>query len=144
MMLESLALGLTKCLNHFHNPAFVPSALLPRRIDRTNDPSEVVEWFLKLRELQEGMDKAVLDAYGWRDLDPEYGFHEVEYLPENDRIRYTISERTRKEVLRRLLTLNHERHEEEVKNGLWDEKKGKRTKKSNGPGTSGDQFELGV
>ena len=33
----------------------------------------------------------------------------MDYLPENDRIRYTISPVARKEVLRRLLALNHER-----------------------------------
>jgi hypothetical protein len=71
------------------------------------------------------MDEAVSAAYGWSVLDLEHGFHEVEYLPENDRIRYTISEVARKEVLKRLLKLNHEIHEEEVEKGLWKEKKGK-------------------
>ena len=36
-------------------------------------------------------------------------------LPENDRVRYTISPAARKEVLRRLLALNHARAEEEAK-----------------------------
>ncbi len=50
-------------------------------------------------------------------------------LPENDRVRYTISPEARKEILKRLLELNHKVHAEEVKAGLWD-KKGKAKKKS--------------
>ena len=43
------------------------------------------------------------------------------FLPENDRIRYTVSTAARKEILRGLLALNHERHAEEVAAGLVDE-----------------------
>jgi hypothetical protein len=46
-------------------------------------------------------------------------FYEVDYLPENDRVRYTISPDARKEVLKRPLKLNHEIHEQEVKAGLY-------------------------
>ena len=42
-------------------------------------------------------------------LDLGHDFHAIETLPENDRVRYTISPAARKEVLRRLLALNHER-----------------------------------
>lgn len=55
-------------------------------------------------------------------------FHQINYLPENDRIRFTIHPEARKEVLKRLLLLNHKIHEEEVKAGLWEKKK--TTKKS--------------
>ena len=44
--------------------------------------------------------------------------YEVDYLPENDRVRFTISPESRKEVLKRLLKLNHEIHEKEVKENL--------------------------
>jgi hypothetical protein len=47
--------------------------------------------------------------------------------PENDRVRYTISPDARKEVLKRLLKLNHEIHEQEVKACL--QVKGKTKKK---------------
>ncbi|MBI2503299.1 MAG: hypothetical protein HYW07_08705 [Candidatus Latescibacteria bacterium] len=51
-----------------------------------------------------------LTAYGWAGaVALGHGFHELETLPENDRVRYTISPEARKEVLRRLLALNHER-----------------------------------
>jgi hypothetical protein len=43
-------------------------------------------------------------------------------LPENDRIRFTIHQNARKEVLKRLLELNHKIHEEEVRAGLWEKK----------------------
>lgn len=71
-----------------------------------------------LRALQREMDIAVAHAYGWDDLDLEHGFHEVPYLPENDRVRFTISETARVEVLRRLSDLNRQRYEEEVAQGL--------------------------
>ena len=82
------------------------------------------------------MDKSVLEAYGWQDIDLRHDFYEVDYLPENDRIRFTIHPDARKEVLKRLLELNHKIHEEEVKAGLWDEKK---KKKSKGADSNWDQ-----
>lgn len=71
-----------------------------------------------LRALQREMDTAVAHAYGWNDLDLQHDFHEVPYLPENDRVRFTISEPARVEVLRRLSELNRQRYEEEVAQGL--------------------------
>jgi len=50
-------------------------------------------------------------------------FYEVDYLPVNDRVSFTIHPDARKEVLKRLLELNHKIHEEEVEKGLWDKKK---------------------
>lgn len=93
---------------------------------------EVIAGIVRLRELHVEMDNAVLVAYGW-DSDSEYGpaiqlrhdFYEVDYLPENDRIRFTIHPDSRREVLKRLLELNHKIHEEEVKAGLWDKNKTK-------------------
>src|SRR3990172_9737820 len=69
----------------------------------------------KLRELHVQMDNAVLSAYGWTDITLAHDFYEVDYLPENDRTRFTISPDARKEILKRLLELNHKIHEEEVK-----------------------------
>jgi hypothetical protein len=95
---------------------------------------EAIAGIIKLRQLHVEMDNAVLEAYGWH-LTPgpapqgeggvrlRHDFYEVDYLPENDRIRYTIHPEARKEILRRLLELNHKIHEEEVKAGLWDKKK---------------------
>ncbi len=72
------------------------------------------------------MDNTVLDAYGWNDVQLQHDFYEVDYLPENDRTRYTIHPDARKEILKRLLALNYQIHEEEVAKGLWDKKKGKK------------------
>ena len=57
------------------------------------------------------MDQAVLAFYGWSDLNLQHDFYEVETLPENDRVRYTIHPDARKELLKRLLALNHQRAE---------------------------------
>ncbi len=57
---------------------------------------------------------AVLDAYGWDEegtdgpaIDLRHDFYEVDYLPENDRIRFIIHPDARREVLKRLLLLKH-------------------------------------
>ena len=66
------------------------------------------------------MDQAVAAAYGWTDLDLDHSFHETK-----QGTRFTISESARREVLARLLKLNHERYAEEVAQGLHDKGKGK-------------------
>ena len=85
-----------------------------------NSKTENSEDIQTLRQLHVEMDNAVAAAYGWTDLDLGHGFHETK-----QGVRYTISEPARREVLARLLKLNHERYAEEVKQGLH-EKKGKR------------------
>lgn len=99
---------------------------------RFHAPDESAEDIERLRELHGEMDRAVADAYGWGDLDLGHGFHETK-----QGVRYTISEEARREVLDRLLLLNHERYAEEVKQGLHDKKKAKgkkrgRTKRDGG------------
>ena len=71
----------------------------------------------KLRQLHVEMDNTVAAAYGWTDLNLDHGFHETK-----QGMRYTISETARKEVLQRLLKLNHERYAEEEKQGLRSKK----------------------
>ena len=93
-------IGLTKLYNRFHSE------------------SEHDARIEGLRALQCEMDASVVHAYGWDDIKLEHGFHEVPYLPENDRIRFTISESARVEVLRRLADLNRQRYHEEVDQGL--------------------------
>ncbi len=94
------AIGLTQLYNRFH--------------DQSDDDSRIEG----MRGLHRDIDLAVARAYGWDDLDLEHGFHAVPYLPENDRVRFTISDRVRLEILRRLSELNHQRYEEEVSQGL--------------------------
>jgi hypothetical protein len=89
-------IGLTKLYNRFHNP---------------EDRDGRLE---RLREIQCEVDAAVARVYEWNDLKLSCGFHDVPFLGENDRLRFTISEAARTEVLRRLSELNRQRHEEEV------------------------------
>ena len=72
-------------------------------------PEQALAGILELRRLHVELDVCVRDAYGWHDLPLEHDFHEVETLPENDRVRYTISAAARKELLKRLLAENHRR-----------------------------------
>ncbi|MFM7138152.1 MAG: type IIL restriction-modification enzyme MmeI, partial [Planctomycetota bacterium] len=72
-------------------------------------PEQALAGIIELRRLHVELDTAVRDAYGWQDLPLEHAFYEVETLPENDRVRYTISPAARKELLKRLLAENHRR-----------------------------------
>lgn len=87
--------GLTKTYNRFH------------------DPDECADDIARLRDLHVEMDYAVAAAYGWDDLDLNHGFHQTKQGR-----RYTISEEARREVLGRLLALNHERYRQEEAAGL--------------------------
>ncbi len=88
--------------------------------NRFHDSNEKSEDIVRLRALHVEMDKTVVVAYGWSDLDLSHGFHETK-----QGLRYTISESARRTVLDRLLTLNHQRHEEEVKQGAHEKTKKK-------------------
>jgi hypothetical protein len=110
--------GLTKTYNRFHNP------------------QELAADIVKLRELHKEMDEAVAAAYGWQDLALGHGFHETK-----QGVRYTICEEARREVLDRLLRLNHERYAEEVALGLHEkEAKGaKGSRKGKGSNSLGSE-----
>ena len=69
-------------------------------------------------------DQAVAAAYGWDDLDLGHDFHETD-----QGTRYTLSPPARREVLDRLLELNHQRYAEEVAQGLHDKKTKKKAAK---------------
>mgnify|MGYP000063216016 CR=1 FL=1 len=107
--------GLTKTYNRFHDP-------------EERDPE--IE---KLRELHAAMDRAVLDAYGWHDLDPacefllDYEIDEEEWGNRKKPYRYRWSNDVQAEVLARLLELNAERARAEKRSGTL--KAGKRGRK---------------
>jgi hypothetical protein len=95
--------GLTKTYNRFH------------------DPEEQSDDFLKLRVLHDGLDRAVLDAYGWQDIQP-VAQHETEFEEEQteddetsdakkakQKYRLRWPEEVRDDVLARLLILNEQR-----------------------------------
>jgi hypothetical protein len=109
--------GLTKTYNRFH------------------DPQETSPDILKLRQLHAEMDRAVLEAYGWRDLAArarcefllDYEEEENEDEPSGKgkggkgkkkpwRLRWP--DEFRDEVLARLLELNEQRHKEELAAGI--------------------------
>lgn len=62
----------------------------------------------RLRALQVELDQSVATAYDWIDLKLVHDFHQTK-----QGMRYTISETARREVVDRLLALNHQRHAEE-------------------------------
>ena len=98
--------GLTKTYNRFH------------------DPDESAADIQSLRDSHVELERAVAAAYGWSDLDLNHGFHETK-----QGLRFTIGEPARREVLARLLKLNHERYAEEVKQGLHAKKAAKGSRK---------------
>ena len=119
-IMQTTQLGLTKTYNRFHDP---------------NDTAIDIQ---QLRELHIQMDYAVAKAYGWveqlritnYELGVEgeqfplaHGFHQTK-----QGLRFTISETARRDILDRLLALNHQRYAEEVKAGLHDKSKGKKKK----------------
>jgi hypothetical protein len=111
--------GLTKTYNRFHNP------------------QETSDDIVHLRELHVDMDEAVAAAYGWSDLDLGHGFHTTK-----QGVRYTISEPARREVLDRLLALNHQRYADEVAAGLHDKGKKGSGGKGRGRGKKGQEAGL--
>ena len=96
--------GLTETYNRFHNPA------------------ESSADFVTLRELHDQLDRAVLKAYGWTDIQPVCQFildydDEPETESNTGRTsnrkkpwRYRWPDETRDEILARLLQLNHQHH----------------------------------
>ncbi len=67
----------------------------------------------RLREIHVEIDKAVAEAYGWAHINLGHGFHETA-----QGARFTISGSARREVLNRLLALNHQRYAEEEAGGV--------------------------
>ena len=108
-LMLNLWLGLTDLYNLFHTRDLTPAEVARVSKKALPEAEAGYQGILELRRLHRELDLAVRDAYGWPDLDLGHDFHEVETLPENDRVRYTISPTARKEVLKRLLAENHRR-----------------------------------
>jgi hypothetical protein len=90
-LMLSRSWGLTTTYNHVHDPT-------------DHDPQIV-----GLRAIHAAIDRAVFDAYGWTDLDPEVG-----HYPTKIGVRWTVSPAARFEILDRLLAENHRRHDAET------------------------------
>jgi len=96
-IMRDKSVGLTELYNRYHNP------------------EEIDKSIKKMRDLHRQIDEHVALAYGWNDIVFEHDFHEVDYLPENDRLRFTVSETSRNEVIERLTDLNKNRYDAEQK-----------------------------
>jgi hypothetical protein len=79
--------------------------------NRVNDVSDVDAKIVQVRQLYAQMDSAVLEAYGWNNIVPEYEFtgdYERDDGTPGD-VRQNFTEEVRDEILRRLLALHAER-----------------------------------
>jgi hypothetical protein len=111
--------GLTKTYNLVHDPACTDTDIA------------------ELRAIHTAIDETTVRAYGWDDLinGLDHGFHSVAL-----ETRYTIGPAAQREILDRLLELNHQRYAEEVAAGLHD--KGKKRATAPARKTNDDQGEL--
>jgi hypothetical protein len=96
--------GMTQTYNKFH------------------DPQEISPEYVNLRNMHSDLDRAVLDAYGWTDIQPKCDFFPEFDEEEGDdesgrakkkKYRYRWPDDVRDEVLARLLELNRQRASEE-------------------------------
>ena len=94
-LMANSAYGLTKLYNEIHNS--------------DNHNSEIDE----LRMIHKLIDAELISAYGWGDINLRHDFHVVDYLPVGNQIRFTISQDSRHELLKRLTELNRLRFIEE-------------------------------
>lgn len=108
-LMRQLWLGLTDIYNLFHTRDLTPVVVAKVSKKSPEEAEAGYQGILELRRLHRQLDESIRDAYGWQALDLGHDFQEVETLPENDRVRYTIDPAARKEVLRRLLAVNHQR-----------------------------------
>ncbi len=171
-LMGDLWLGLTDLYNLFHAPDLEQrlTALFDKRtakgewqvaegvptdhkpLDLHHSPAEALQGIQRLRDLHRELDQTVLTAYGWHtesDFGPalalRHDFYDVDYLPENDRTRYTIHPDARRELLARLLKLNHVRAaeaESAAKVSLSEPKK--RTKIKQPAVSSTPELDLGL
>jgi len=136
LMLD-LWLGLTDLYNLFHRPDLAPEHIARVATESRIPADEGFSRLQRLRALHAQLDQTVLAAYGWDrpgDFGPalelRHDFYPLDFLPENDRTRLTLHPESRREVLARLLKLNHQRaaQAEEATPATAVGKQGKRTK----------------
>ena len=120
---------LTNLYNLYHQENLDTKVVIKTAKCSEEDAVWVINEIQIMRNIQVECDMAVAAAYGWNDIILNHGFYDLEFLPENDRRRYTVSPEARKEIMSRLLKLNNERHQQEVDAGFVDEN-GKLIKKA--------------
>jgi hypothetical protein len=114
--MRDLWLGLTDLYNLFHRPDLAPEHIAKVATESRIPADEGFSRLQRLRALHVQLDQTVLAAYGWDrpgDFGPalelRHDFYPLDFLPENDRTRLTLHPESRREVLTRLLKLNHQR-----------------------------------
>jgi hypothetical protein len=136
-LMRDLWLGLTDLYNLFHRPDLAPEHITKVATESRIPADEGFSRLQRLRALHVQLDQTVLAAYGWDrpgDFGPalelRHDFYPLDFLPENDRTRLTLHPEARREVLARLLKLNHQRaaQAEEATPATAIGKQGKRTK----------------
>lgn len=127
-----IKIGLTNLYNLYHQENLSVASIAKTAKCFDADAEWALGEFMKMRQVQVECDTAVAAAYGWSDIALNHGFYDLEFLPENDRRRYTVCPDARKEIMTRLLKLNNERHKQELAAGLVDDT-GKLLKKSPTP-----------
>jgi hypothetical protein len=138
--MRRLWLGLTDIYNLFHTRDLTPERVSKVSKKTLEEAEAGYAGLIELRRLHVELDTAIRDAYGWHDLILGHDFIEVETLPENDRVRYTLSQEARKEVLKRLLALNHQRAAEQATTAASVKPKTKRARKPKANDTQNDLF----
>ncbi|QFY12954.1 hypothetical protein GBF35_46065 [Nonomuraea phyllanthi] len=95
-----------------------------------NNPGNTDDDIAELRRIHVAIDEAVCRAYGWTDLLDKLGHG---HHPVARETRFTVGPAVQRELVDRLLELNHARYAEEVKAGLHDKpgKKAPRPKAAN-------------
>jgi hypothetical protein len=139
-LMRFLWLGLTDIYNLFHSRDLTPAKVAKVSKKSTEESERGYTGLLELRRLHVELDLAIRDAFVWQNLPLDHGFYEVETLAENDRVRYTVSAAARKEILRRLLALNHKRAEAEK--SAAKPARPKRVKKASIPQAQNDHIEM--
>lgn len=119
-------LNLTKIYNALH--------------DRLDSETHVTA----LRKGRIALDKALLAAYGWTEVQLNHDFRQASYISESNTIRFTMADEARLEILRRLAALNFERHEEEVALGLFKVSKKETSRKPRSNGLEAGLFDDAV
>ena len=127
-----IKIGLTNLYNLYHQENLSVASIAKTAKCSDADAEWALGEFMKMRQVQVECDTAVAAAYGWSDIALNHGFYDLEFLPENDRRRYTVCPDARKEIMTRLLKLNNDRHKQELAAGLVDDT-GKLLKKSPTP-----------
>jgi hypothetical protein len=73
-------------------------------VNDSDTPDSMDADVARMRQIHVGLDRAVMDAYGWNDVELDHGFHTYRQMQ-----RWTVSPAARVEILDRLLEENHRR-----------------------------------